>query len=385
MSHIDRESRQVLLDFSDQFRAVMVVGPRQSGKTTLVRTAFPDRPYVSLENPDERTLADSDPRAFLARFPDGAILDEIQRVPALLNYLQEILDSTEKDGLYILTGSNNILLQENVSQTLSGRVGILDLLPLSYREIANTTEDITLEKLIFHGGYPEIYDRQRNPNLWYSSYIRTYVERDVRQIKNIENTALFTKFLRLCAGRAGQLVNLSALSNECGIDVRTAGSWLSVLESTYVIRLLQPFHQNFNKRVTRSPKLYFIDTGLACCLLGIRSTDELMLSHFKGAMVENLIIMELWKNGLNSGVRPSQFFWRENNGVEVDVIVDSGLSFTPIEIKSAQTFSKDFLNNLKKFRSYSRSEKGVLLYDGQMEFTTEDGFEVLNWRTFLSR
>jgi len=385
MPHIDREIRQVLLDFSKQFRAVLVVGPRQSGKTTLVRAAFPDKPYVSLENPDERTLADSDPRAFLTRFPDGAILDEIQRVPALLNYLQEVLDRTDKDGLYILTGSNNILLQENISQTLSGRVGILDLLPLSYREISTTTEEIPLEKLVFQGGYPEIYDRQRKPPIWYPSYVRTYVERDVRQIKNIENTALFTKFLRLCAGRVGQLMNMNALSNECGIDVRTAGSWISVLESTYVIKLLQPFHQNFNKRITKSPKLYFIDTGLACSLLGIRNTDELMLSHFKGALVENLIIMELMKNELNSGVRPSQFFWRENNGVEVDVIVDSGLSFTPIEIKSAQTFSKDFLNNLKKFRSYSKSEKGILLYDGQMEFTTDDGFEVLNWRTFLLR
>lgn len=385
MKRIDREMKAVIMDYSEQFRAVMVVGPRQSGKTTLVQTAFPDKPYVSLENLDERTLADSDPRAFLARFPDGAILDEIQRVPSLLNYLQEILDRTDKDGLFILTGSNNILLQESVSQSLAGRIGILDLLPLSYRELAATTHEPSLEQLIFQGAYPEIYDRQRKPETWYPSYIRTYVERDVRQIKNIENTALFTKFLRLCAGRTGQLVNLNALSNECGIDVRTAGSWLSVLESTYIVQLLQPFHQNFNKRITKSPKLYFIDTGLACSLLGIRHVDELELSHFKGALVENFIIMELTKNGLNSGVRPSQYFWREKNGVEVDVIVDSATSFTPIEIKSAQTFSKDFLKNLKKFRSYSDSEKGILLYDGQMEFTTENGFEVLNWRTFLMR
>lgn len=385
MSHIDREIKNLLLDFAGQFRAVMVVGPRQSGKTTLVQSVFPDKPYVSLENPDERALALDDPRAFLSRFSEGAILDEIQRVPDLLNYLQGILDKTDEDGLFILTGSNNILLQESVSQSLAGRVGVLDLLPLSYREIATTKEALTLQQLILRGAYPEIYDRDRSPHIWYPSYIRTYVERDVRQIKNIENTALFTKFLKLCAGRVGQLVNLSALSNECGIDMRTASSWLSVLESTYVIRLLQPFHHNFNKRITKSSKLYFIDSGLACSLLGIRTTDELVLSHFKGALVENFIIMELIKNGLNKGLQQTPYYWRENNGVEVDVILDSGTSFRPIEIKSAQTFSKNFLVNLKKFGSYSGASNGTLLYDGEMEFTTEDGYEVLNWRSYLKR
>jgi len=240
-----------------------------------------------------------------------------------------------------------------------------------------------LEELIFNGSYPEIHDRDRSPTIWYPSYIRTYVERDVRQVKNIENTALFTKFLRLCAGRVGQQVNVAALSNECGIDVRTVQSWLSVLESTYVIKLLSPFHRNFNKRITKSPKLYFIDSGLACSLLGIRTTNELLVSHFKGALVENFIIMELLKNGLNKGLQQSLYYWRENNGVEVDVILDSGPTFIPIEIKSAQTFSKDFLSNLKKFKSYSDVLKGILLYDGEMEFTTEDGFEVQNWKTFL--
>ena len=383
MTHITREIKTALLDYAQQFRAVMVVGPRQSGKTTLVKITFPEKPYVSLENPDERALANDDPRAFLARFPKGAILDEVQHVPDLLNYLQEILDHSEQDGLYILTGSNNILLQENVSQSLAGRVGVLDLLPLSYREIVQQKSNLTLEELIFNGSYPEIYDRDRSPTIWYPSYIRTYVERDVRQVKNIENTALFTKFLRLCAGRVGQQVNVAALSNECGIDVRTVQSWLSVLESTYVIKLLSPFHRNFNKRITKSPKLYFIDSGLACSLLGIRTTNELLVSHFKGALVENFIIMELLKNGLNKGLQQSLYYWRENNGVEVDVILDSGATFTPIEIKSAQTFSKDFLTNLKKFKSYSDVLKGILLYDGEMEFTTEDGFEVQNWKTFL--
>ncbi len=385
MNHIAREIRTVLLNYAQQFRAVMLVGPRQSGKTTLVKITFPEKPYVSLENPDERALANEDPRAFLARFAKGAILDEVQRVPSLLNYLQEILDHSKEDGLYILTGSNNILLQDNVSQTLAGRVGVLDLMPLSYREIVQQKSALTLEEHIFNGSYPEIYDRGRSPNIWYPSYIRTYVERDVRQVQNIENTALFTKFLRLCAGRVGQQVNAAALSNECGIDVRTVQSWLSVLESTYVIKRLSPFHRNFNKRITKSPKLYFIDSGLVCSLLGIRTTDELTVSHFKGALVENFIIMELVKNGLNKGLHQSLYYWRENNGVEVDVILDSGTTFVPIEIKSAQTFSKDFLANLKKFKSYSDALKGILLYDGEMEFKTEDDFEVLNWKTFLMR
>ncbi len=383
MSYVHREIRTELIAFAKQFRSVLVVGPRQSGKTTLVLNAFPNKPYASLENPDERALAENDPRAFLARFPNGAILDEVQRTPVLLNYLQEILDNTEQDGLFILTGSNNILLQESVSQSLAGRVGVLELLPLSFRELSNASWSMSLEELIFRGEYPEIYDRGRNPTIWYPSYIRTYVERDVRQLKNIENTALFTKFLRLCAGRTGQMVNQSALSNECGIDVRTVNSWLSVLESTYVIRLLQPFHRNFNKRITRSPKLYFVDTGLACSLLGIRSIEELTVSHFKGALVENLFIMEIVKNSLNNASTTSFHYWHENNGVEVDLIVDSGNHFHPIEIKSAQTYSADFLRNLKKFRSYSKVTEGTLLYNGEMEFRSEDGFNVMNWKTFL--
>jgi len=380
---IQRELVKILAEYATEFRAVLLVGPRQSGKTTLVRETFPNKPYVSLENPDERLLAETDTRAFLNRFPNGAILDEAQRVPPLFSYLQEILDKTEEDGLFILTGSNNILLQENITQTLAGRLGVLDLYPLSFREIASIGEDYTLNELIFKGSYPEIYNKNRKPGLWYSSYIRTYVERDVRQIKNIENTSLFIKFLKICAGRIGQQLNITAISNESGIDLRTVQSWLSVLEQTYVIRLLQPFYNNFNKRILKTPKLYFIDTGLACSLLGIRKKEELEMSHFRGALVENYIITECFKNNSNQNSEQTFYYWRDNKGVEVDLIIDNGTTFLPIEIKSAETFSNDFTINLKKIKSYSDVKDAVIVYNGKMEFETSDGIKVFNWTSFL--
>jgi len=373
----------VLQEYATEFRAVLLVGPRQSGKTTLVQKTFPDKPYVSLENPDERLLAERDPRAFLGRFPGGAILDEVQRVPELFSYLQEILDKKNQDGLFILTGSNNILLQENITQTLAGRLGILDLYPLSFRETTATGKDYTLNELIFKGSYPEVYHKNRKPELWYNAYIRTYVERDVRQIKNIENTSLFIKFLKICAGRTGQQINITDISNACGIDLKTVQSWLSVLEQTYIIRLLQPYYNNFNKRILKTPKLYFVDTGLVCSLLGIRKIEELDLSHFRGALVENYIIMECVKNNANQNARRTFYYWRDNKGVEVDLIIDSGTSFLPVEIKSAETFSNDFTKNLLKIKNYSGVKEAVIVYEGKMEFETSDGIKVLNRVSFL--
>ncbi|MBS1775852.1 MAG: ATP-binding protein [Bacteroidetes bacterium] len=381
---LHRELDTVLREYAKEFRSVLLVGPRQSGKTTLTNQTFPNKPYVSLENPDEKLLAESDARAFLNRFPNGAILDEIQRVPNLFSYLQEILDNTDRDGLFILTGSNNILLQENVSQTLAGRLGILDLYPLSYREIKANSKDYSLNELIFKGSYPEIYHKNRKPQMWYPSYIRTYVERDVRQIKNIENTSLFVKFLKICAGRIGQQVNLSTISNACGIDVKTVQSWLSVLEQSYVIKFVQPFYKNFSKRIVKSPKLYFIDTGLACSLLAIRNEEELALSHFYGALVENYVIIECMKNNANIHLDQAFYYWRDSNGVEIDLIIDQGDDFMPIEIKSAQTFSNDFTNNLIKLKNYANIQQGVVIYNGTMEFTTSDNIQVTNWKSFLA-
>ncbi|MEX0812663.1 MAG: ATP-binding protein [Chitinophagales bacterium] len=382
---ITREIKETLMEYARSFRAVLVVGPRQSGKTTLVKQCFTEKPYVSLENPDQRELATEDPKAFLNRFPQGAILDEVQRAPLLFNYLQEILDNSNDDGLFILTGSNNILLQENVTQSLAGRIGILDLLPLSYREISQFPSSLTLSDIIPRGFYPEIYDKHRKPQLWYPSYIRTYVERDVQQIKQIENGLLFQKFLKLCAGRIGQQVNIASLSNDCGIDIRTVQSWLSVLQSTYIIYLLQPFHQNFNKRIVKSPKLYFYDTGLSCSLLNIKTSDEFLLTHFKGALVENFFVTECIKNNQNNQQGEQFYYWRDNNGVEVDLIVEKQNKILPIEIKAAQTYTKDFSKNLKKFKSYSGINEGCIVYDGTTEFKGSNGIEVLHWSNYLKR
>jgi predicted AAA+ superfamily ATPase len=383
---IVREIASLLLEYSQSFRSVVIVGPRQSGKTTLAKACFPQKAYVSLENPDMLELATKDPRGFLSGFSQGAILDEIQRAPQLFNYLQEILDNTEEDGLFILTGSNNILLQENISQTLAGRIGIVDLLPLSFREVKDRVNDLSLPDLIVRGFYPEIYHKNRNPQLWYQSYIRTYLERDVRQIKQIENALLFQKFLRLCAGSVGQQVNYAALSNDCGIDVRTVHSWLSVLENSFVLYRLQPYHQNFKKRVVKSPKIYFVDTGLACALLNIKSNDEFSNSHFKGALVENFIVSECLKNKQNLNQYDTKiYYWRDNNGVEIDMIIESGNKISPVEIKSAQTYSNDFSRSLKKFMLYSGTSQGTIVYNGTAGFNGSDGIDLINWKDFLCK
>jgi predicted AAA+ superfamily ATPase len=383
---VNRTIENLLKEYAGEFRSLLLVGPRQSGKSTLVKKVFPDKPYISLENIDERDLAEIDPRAFLARFPHGAILDEIQRAPGLFNYLQEILDNSTEDGLFILTGSNNLLLQSNISQTLAGRIGILDLLPMSMNEIKEfELEELDVNSLILKGSYPEIYHKKRNPQHWYPSYIRTYIERDVRNIRNIDNISMFVKFLRLCAGRVGQQLNISSLSNECGIDVKTVNSWLSVLESTYIIKLLQPYYKNYNKRLVKSPKLYFYDTGIVCSLLGIRNTKELSVSSFRGSLFENFILMEIMKEIKNNGFQTELYYWKINKGIEIDIVVDNGQSLTPIEIKSAQTYSSDFENNLTAFNGLRSKNGGMIVYDGNMNFKTSGQTEVFNWEKLIEK
>ncbi len=378
---VKRNAEKWLRLLAKEFRSVAVVGPRQSGKTTLVKTVFSKKPYVSLENPDERLLAESDPRAFLERFKNGAIIDEAQRVPALFSYLQQILDNTKQDGLFILTGSNNFLLQESISQTLAGRIGYMDLLPLCYNELKQfSLPQLSTNQLIWSGCYPEIYDRERNPALWYQAYIRTYVERDVRQLKNITDTIMFTRFLQLCAGRTGQQLNIANLSNECGIDVRTVQNWLSILESSFILFMLKPHHKNFNKRLVKTPKLYFYDTGLACSLLGIKNEKELTNSHFRGGLFENYVIVECLKHKHNSGSQTAFYYWRDNKGIEVDLLLENAAKLLPIEIKAAQTFREDYVSNLIKWNNYADQNGGVLLFDGEQTFKRTDKIVVENWK-----
>ncbi len=379
---VNRTAEKLARTYSRQFRTLAIVGPRQSGKTTLAKKVFPKKEYVSLENPDERLLAEADPRAFLARFPKGAILDEVQRVPGLFSYLQEVLDESAKAGLFILTGSNNFLLQQSISQTLAGRIGYIDLLPLNLEEIQEFSDQFrTTNSLILQGCYPELFDKKRNPLVWYPAYIRTYVERDVKLLRNIENSILFNRFLRFCAGRAGQQLNVAALSNECGIDVKTVNAWLSILQSSYIVHLLPPYFNSFNKRIVKTSKLYFIDTGLACALLGIRSEKELSVSHFRGALFENYVIMEMFKKKYNKGANSQLYYWRDNKGVEVDLLIDSGNRLLPVEIKSAQTFQEDYLSSVNQWNEFSGNKGGLLLYDGAQEFRKTNGIRVQNWRT----
>lgn len=364
---ITRTMENRLAYLSGKYPAVSVIGPRQSGKTTLVRATFPDKQYVSLEDHDNREFALSDPRGFLATYPRGPIIDEIQRVPQLFSYLQTNIDQEYSFGRYILTGSNNYLLQEQLSQTLAGRVAILKLLPLSLEELNNAAFPINnYEEYLFQGFYPRIYDQNLEPEIWYQNYIQTYVERDVRLIKNISDLSFFQKFIRLCAGRTGQLLNLSALGNDCGISHNTARTWLSILESSFIVFLLQPHHENFNKRLVKQPKIYFYDPGLAASLLGIESKAQLITHYLKGGLFENTVILELLKYRLNRGLLPHLYFWRDNKGSEIDCLIEHENKLIPVEIKAGRTIAPDFFKGLKYWVNLADQKSGppYLIYGG---------------------
>ena len=378
---ISREASDILIEMSKSFRAVALTGPRQSGKTTLVKNGFPGKPYVSLENPIERNLALTDPVRFLGRFPSGAILDEVQRAPELFSYLQQILDETNERGLFILTGSNNFLLLESITQSLAGRVGYLDLLPFSYGEsITAALPPVSLNEFIFFGGYPSlIYDKVL-PEVWFPSYVRTYVERDVRQIKNITDLNLFQRFLNLCAGRIGQQINLSNLGNDVGVDYKTIQSWLGILQASYIIHLLPPYYKNFNKRIVKSQKLYFYDTGLASFLLGLTSSGQLESSVHRGPLFENFIVSELLKSRFNKAQRSNLFYFRDSTGNEIDVLLDHGATQTVIEIKSGETLNDSFFKNLAYFEKLTRQNGGVLMYAGDKAGFEYKNYQVKNWK-----
>jgi len=370
---IPRKSTKELLALSERFKSVAVIGPRQSGKTTLVRNVFPNKAYVSLENPDTRNFALEDPRGFLAMYPQGAILDEVQRTPQIFSYLQQILDESDTKGLFILTGSNNFLLQENISQSLSGRIAYLFLMPLSFDE----PESTDVNQFLFRGGYPGIYNDSIEPFRFFPNYLRTYIERDVRLLKNIVDLTAFERFLRLCAGRIGQLLNMSSLAVEVGVDVKTISSWIGVLEASFILFRLLPHHKNFNKRLVKMPKIYFYDTGLACSLLGISNIQVLDTHPLRGSLFENMVITEFLKENFSRGSSGNLFFWRDNTGNEIDLILDQDNKLTPVEIKSGQTITDEYFKNLRFWAKLSGSESGFVVYGGQDFQKRSNGVNVI--------
>lgn len=378
---ISRSLTAKLLDLADKFPVIALTGPRQSGKTTLVKSLFSDLPYVSLEEPDVRQFALNDPRGFLANYPTGAVLDEVQRTPDLFSYIQSLVDTGE-EARFVLTGSANFLLLESISQSLAGRAAILSLLPFSLAELALAGHDFSqVEEAIFTGQYPRIFDRQITPTDFYPAYVQTYVERDVRLLKNITDLNAFIQFVQLCAGRVGQLINYSSLANDAGVSPNTVRAWLSVLEASYIVYQLRPFHQNFNKRLVKSPKLYFYDTGLVCSLLGIRETTQVTTHFAKGALFENLVLNEFIKRARNRGERESPYFWRDSQGNEIDCLLADGDRVTPVEMKAGKTMSESFFHNIRYWRRLpgNSTEPGYVVYGGDTSLKMQDG-RLLSWR-----
>ncbi|MHB8112397.1 MAG: ATP-binding protein [Bellilinea sp.] len=375
---IERTLTTKMISLAQKFQVITLTGPRQSGKTTLVRAAFSSLPYVSLEEPDIRQIALTDPRGFLSNYPAGAILDEIQNTPELFSYIQRIVDEN-RQVQFILTGSSNFLLMEKISQTLAGRTAVLHLLPFSFNELEPLPEQY--ESLIFKGQYPRIYDRDIAPTDFYPAYIQTYVERDVRLMKNIGDINAFIQFTRLCAGRIGQLLNYAGLASDAGISPNTAKAWLSILESSYILYRLQPYHRNFNKRLVKSSKLYFYDTGVACSLLGIREEDQVQLHYMKGSLFENLILNEFIKRNFNRGENRQPYFWQDNHGKEIDCLLVNGDRVTPVEVKSGKTMSTSYFDNLKYWRSLADlpDDRGYVVYGGDQSMQTSSG-TLISWR-----
>ena len=379
---IPRTASSTLERFAKGFPVVTLTGPRQSGKTTLAKSVFKDKPYVSLENPDEREFALRDPKRFLQRFPSGAILDEVQRCPELLSWLQGYVDERGIMGDFILTGSAQFDLLAGITQTLAGRVGRVELLPLSAPELLTAGKAPSdLNTTLFQGGYPALYDRDISPQDWFANYIATYLERDVRQLIAVRDLAQFQTFVKMCAARTGQLLNLSSLGADCGITSVTAKQWLSVLEASYIVTLLKPHHRNFGKRLVKAPKLYFCDVGLAAWLLSIRDVATLDTHAARGALFETHVISELMKQRLNVGLPLDLYFWRDNVGHEVDVLIDTAQGLQALEIKSGSTFASDWTDGLKKWQKFAGDEsiKPSLVYGGATSYERE-GVHVWGWK-----
>lgn len=376
---IKRDLTAELLQAAAEYPVVTLLGPRQSGKTTLARMTFPDKPRVSLEDPDVRLAAEADPRGFLGQFPAGAILDEVQRLPVLLSYLQGSVDQQGDKGRFILTGSHQPRLHEAIGQSLAGRTAVLTLWPFSFRELGQYRPNWDPFDLIVRGCYPRVHEDNLDPRRFFNSYLQTYVERDVRELIQLRDLSAFQKFLVLLAGRIGQVVNLASLANDAGVSSTALRNWLSVLKASYVIFELQPYVQNINKRVIKSPKLYFADVGLAAFLLGIHTGEQARRDPLRGALYENLVIVDALKAFSNAGKRPELYFYRDSHGNEVDLLMRDEGMLTPVEIKSSSTFNPDFLKGIRRFRALAgdRVNDGFLLYTGQQSFVVQ-GIQVLN-------
>jgi hypothetical protein len=378
---IIRQLGSKILDLSSKLPIVLVTGPRQSGKTTLLKYLFPKLTYVSLEDPDIRSFAQDDPRGFLTTYKSPVILDEVQQVPNLFSYLQTTVDNLNLPGQFILSGSQNFLLLEKASQSLAGRVGIVNLLPLTFNELeeAKLLPD-NPETAMLYGFYPRIWDKKLTPADWYPSYIQTYLERDIRQIKEITNLSLFQKFLRLCAGRTGQILNLSSLGVDLGISHNTVRSWLSVLEASFIIFLLKPYFANINKRLIKTPKLYFFDIGLACSLLSINTPDQITTHPLKGALFETLIASEIQKIWFHQGSFPQHYFLQDKQGHEIDYLAQSEKGLTAIEIKSGQTVSSQYFSNLTYWQKTNliSKEQSFVIFAGKQNHRYQQN-QVIPW------
>jgi len=369
-------------ELAQKFPILTLTGPRQSGKTTLVRALFPHYQYLSFEDPDIRLYASEDPRGFLQEYPDHVILDEVQRVPEMFSYLQTHVDRKNESGQFLLTGSQHFLLSERISQSLAGRTGILHLMPLSLEEIETISSD-SLESFLLQGGYPRLRDNLIDPADFFPAYTATYLERDIRLIKNIMNLSAFERFLGLCAGRVGQLLNFSSLADDVGISHNTVKAWLNVLEASFIIFLLQPHYKNYKKRLVKMPKLYFWDSGLLCSLLGIETEGQLASHFLRGHIFESAIISEFIKYRYNRGRRNNCYFWRDRHGREIDCIIEKMHDdLLPIEIKSGKTVSQDFFKGISYWQKLAGTDNGYVIYAGEQRQRRKIA-TVLPWRQCL--
>ena len=380
MIYIQRLLARELKKSIREYPVIAILGPRQSGKTTLAKKTFPKKHYISMEDLDNREFALQDPQGFLRTYSSGAIIDEVQRTPELLSYIQTRVDEERKRGQFILTGSNQFLLEEKLTQSLAGRVSLLRLLPLSIKELNSYGDFKQLNRLIFRGFYPQLYIEDIRVKHWFDNYIDTYVNKDVRLIKNISNLGQFNTLLKMLAGRVGQIVNFQSLANDCGLSQNTVKSWISLLESSFIIKKLPPYYKNFNKRLIKSPKIFFYDTGLLCRLLSIKKPEEINTHFLKGALFENFVFAELEKHFFNLGEKPLIYFWRDKQGYEIDFLIEEK-PLKIIEAKSGQTVSQDFFQNINYFKKIARGKiKSYLVYSGEKKQIRKETM-VFSWRS----